>query len=276
MVKVVIVERKKKRSFMAVSERNPTLNKDAEEQVIDALLNDIDCFDSFPVRTSDIQHRFPLIRIPKSDIRRKYSLMLCNSMNSCDFRLISSFFDRFVHPAVEFQKIAVSGISQVVGRECVSHFFGGWLLLSPDKTTRLSDIQLKQSSTQEETVLVSNYHQTFTRVYSIQAADFADKYLQVHSCCEENERKKLKTIEFEEEKERTEKEKEQNIVVTPELFHVIDLYNPCALEGIVPRLAKAVPASSEGTLSLTMNAKKEIVGITLAIGILGAPTNVVS
>jgi hypothetical protein len=57
---------------------------------------------------------------------------------------------------------------------------------------------------------------------------------------------------------------------------VIDLYNPCALEGIVPRLAKAVPASSEGTLSLTMNAKKEIVGITLAIGILGAPTNVVS
>jgi hypothetical protein len=269
MVKVVIVERKKKRSFMAASERNSTLNEDAEEQLIDALLNDIDCFDSFPARTSGILHRFPLIRIPKSDIRRKYSLMLCNSMNSCDFRLISSFFDQFVHPAVEFQKIATSGIFQVVGRECVSHFFGGWLLLSPDKTTSLSDIQLKQSSTQEETVLVSHYHQTFSRVYSIQASDFADKFLQVHSCSEENERKRLETIEFEEDKERTEKEKEkgQDIVVTPELFHVIDLYNPFALEGVVPRLAEPVPATSDGTLCLKMNSKKEIVGITLTIGI---------
>ncbi len=91
-----------------------------------------------------------LPRILKNDIRRKYMLMYENVMNSFNYHLITSFFEQFFVPNVTFEKKAPANLPAcevfVEGVKPVSSFFLLALQLSPDKTTRVFDVQLKQSS----------------------------------------------------------------------------------------------------------------------------------
>ncbi len=90
-------------------------------------------------------------RILKSDIRRKLVSMYENVMNSYDYELISSYFQRFFVTDVRFEKknITTSPVKSVTileGVQPVLSFFLLLLQICPDKITRVSDIQLKRLS----------------------------------------------------------------------------------------------------------------------------------
>lgn len=93
--------------------------------------------------------RIVLPRILKNDIRRRYSMMYANVMNSYDFDLISSFFLRFMKPDLRFEKkcqIGPGPLTLVSGVDVVIKYFLVLLQGSPDKITKVSDITIKQSS----------------------------------------------------------------------------------------------------------------------------------
>ncbi len=93
----------------------------------------------------------PIPRILKSDIRRKFVFMYENVMNSYDYHLISSYFQRFFVADVRFEKkdifaTPVKYVTILEGVQPVLCYFLLLLQMCPDKITRVSEIQLKQSS----------------------------------------------------------------------------------------------------------------------------------
>ncbi len=93
----------------------------------------------------------PIPRILKSDIRRKFVSMYENVMNSYNYHLISSYFQRFFVPEVRFEKkdifsTPVKYVTILEGVQPVLCYFLLLLQMCPDKITRVSEIQLKQSS----------------------------------------------------------------------------------------------------------------------------------
>ncbi len=91
----------------------------------------------------------PIPRILKSDIRRKLVSMYENVMNSYNYHLISSYFQRFfvANSRLEKKDSFNSPVKTILeGVQPMLSFFLLLLQMSPDKITRVSDIQLKQSS----------------------------------------------------------------------------------------------------------------------------------
>ena len=99
--------------------------------------------------TASRNDRISFPRILKSDIRRRYSLMYANVMNSYDYDLISSFFCKYMKPNIRFEKrtpFLQDPITIAEGVDVVLKYFLVLLQGSPDRTLRVSEINLKQSA----------------------------------------------------------------------------------------------------------------------------------
>jgi hypothetical protein len=153
-----------------------------------------------------------LPKIIKSDIRRDYFLMFANVLNSFDFPLITSFFQRFFHVDTTLSKLSSGSsrplklsssssllsssfsssnslLSAISPSSTVSHlslmpsggphvikgidfiilYFIFLLRVGPDRVTRVSDIQLKQSSSMKDGYceLCATYEVSYTRFFEI-------------------------------------------------------------------------------------------------------------
>ncbi len=135
---------------------------------------------TIPKRSRRIRGHFaiPIPRILKSDIRRKFVSMYENVMNSYNYHLISSYFQRFFVPDVRFEKkdIFTSPLKSstiLEGVQPVLSFFLLLLQICPDKITRVSEIQLKQSSDDiDRTEVACKFNVTNTAVYQMTVPQF--------------------------------------------------------------------------------------------------------
>jgi hypothetical protein len=149
-----------------------------------------------------------LPKIMKSDIRRDYFSMFANVLNSFDVPLITSFFQHFFHADTTLSKLAPTSSSSqpsssfsflsssfstsnsiISPSSTVSHrslfpsggphvikgidfiilYFIFLLRVGPDRVTRVTDIQIKQSSAMKEGYceLYAIYEVSYTRFFEI-------------------------------------------------------------------------------------------------------------
>ncbi len=114
----------------------------------------------------------------KHDIRRQYSTMFTNVMNSADFSMWSSFFDTFFHPDLHYIQRAATNfpivyanapkqIEMYSSKHC-SQFIFNHMSAIPDMTMRLQDtkITLLTDGSKESTITLS-FEVSGTKLYVV-------------------------------------------------------------------------------------------------------------
>ena len=119
-------------------------------------------------------------RILNADIRKKFSFMFANVINSYDSHLLHAFFDKFTTSDVNYTKILNSSTINIVGNDLLSHYFIATLLLSPDKVIRLTDTNIKQRSDSREVELISEFELNFTKLYNYSPLTLIDSIKKLH------------------------------------------------------------------------------------------------
>jgi hypothetical protein len=118
----------------------------------------------------------PKVRIFKSDIRRVYSEMFANVWNSMDFRLIYGFMDSYFSRDFQHQGYSVnprlsqpttSGRTVVNGINAYATRLFLSMLLTPDTTMKIRNVQLHIGEDETELRVESHFTITATRVFEL-------------------------------------------------------------------------------------------------------------
>lgn len=109
--------------------------------------------------------------IVKSDIRRSYSTMLANVLNSGEFSLLFGFLDTFFVPGFEQAMTKQSPITMqpyqvlMTGVEAVATLWYSMINLNPDPVVGIKDTKIHMISNSACTKIVSEYTFTATSIY---------------------------------------------------------------------------------------------------------------
>jgi hypothetical protein len=211
-------------------------------------------------------------RIVKTDIRRRYSFMFANVLNSYDCNLIDSFIQRFSEPSVSFEKenmydtsVALSGTTLLSTYFCLSQ------QMSPDKVVRITDTQIKQRSDRTGSELVSNFDVSLTKIFDVHPTLIADSVLcQFQDLSLENKKKKNTVVMDSERSERSESSntssegrERKTVVIKSDLFESVDLARPHLSVMKFPRLSQPRELHVKGKLIFSLNDQKRIEKIAI-------------
>jgi hypothetical protein len=203
-------------------------------------------------------------RIVKTDIRRRYSFMFANVLNSYDCHLIDSFIQRFSEPSISFEKenmhdtsVALSGTTMLSTYFCLSQ------QMSPDKVVRITDTQIKQRSDRTGSELVSNFDVSLTKIYDVHPTLIADSVLcQFQDLSVEN-KKNSSSLIINDNNGCEGKERRTTVVIKSDLFQSVDLARPHLSVMKFPRLSQPRELHVKGKLIFSLNDQKRIEKIAI-------------
>lgn len=120
--------------------------------------------------------RCPRLRIFKNDVRRSYTCMVANALNSMDFNFIRAFFKRFAVPQIGFvmshdpcgtydAKYNSNFLCNLAGSEAIACYLGVLTYSTPDYVFSVSDTQIKVRSDCPGSVITCQYQGTGTFQY---------------------------------------------------------------------------------------------------------------
>jgi hypothetical protein len=211
-------------------------------------------------------------RIVKTDIRRRYSFMFANVLNSYDCNLIDSFIQKFSEPSVSFEKenmydtsVALSGTTLLSTYFCLSQ------QMSPDKVVRITDTQIKQRSDRTGSELVSNFDVSLTKIFDVHPTLIADSVLcQFQDLSLENKKKKNTVVIESERSGRSESSntssegrERKTVVIKSDFFESVDLARPHLSVMKFPRLSQPRELHVKGKLIFSLNDQKRIEKIAI-------------
>lgn len=135
----------------------------------------------------------PSIQLPrpvKSDIRRKYVEMYCNSLNSGDPSLFHSFFRTFAENSLVLKKRFVIETEELVnstdpirfdGVETILTYFRSNLMLSPDASLRIGKSELREATPTSGSVILYQFFASGTKLYDATAFIVMEKVCQIQA-----------------------------------------------------------------------------------------------
>lgn len=110
-------------------------------------------------------------RILKGDIRRRYAQMYANVMNSYNYDLVMSYFQRFYVPSASMTKNPVrdnpNPVTEIHGIELLTYYYLILQQSAPDKITKVCDIQLKQRSDSDDIEIICHFSASYTQLYEL-------------------------------------------------------------------------------------------------------------
>lgn len=133
--------------------------------------------------------RCPRLRIFKNDIRRSYTFMVANVLNSVDFNFIRGFFKRFAVPQISFVMshdpcgaydtlYNPNFYCNLAGSEAIGCYLGVLTYSTPDYIFSVKDTQIKVRSDCPGSVVTCHYTGTGTFQYECSLEAIATDLLQ--------------------------------------------------------------------------------------------------
>jgi len=122
--------------------------------------------------TIEFEASFPFPKIMRSDIRRSYSLMLVNVINSGELPLIYGFLDTFLVPKAK--KLSIKAINNCVDNQHgslqkgiieIATYWYYKVRLSPDTVYGLEDVKIVSKPETTGSVIVSRISMKATKIY---------------------------------------------------------------------------------------------------------------
>lgn len=126
------------------------------------------------------RRRFLPLRVFKNDIRRQYAQMYVNVLNSCDDRMINSFFETYASSCARLDKHCPS-ISPLYSSNCITIqgipqlalFWKTVVKIVPDSVCSVEEVRIITSSASDECFIVCTFHSSFTNCYLMSALTVA-------------------------------------------------------------------------------------------------------
>ena len=160
MKAVFVDSRGDKEDFEAFLDKIVEMEKVGDERVFENIRSFNQAYDrKINIETnapnSNISRIVKIPKIPRSDIRRKYPLMLLNTLNSMDSNLLRKFFFTFAHPQTILRRqvmsphhpsMEASSVS-FYGQEEIFYFLFMLQLFGPDRVIQLETCSITTRST---------------------------------------------------------------------------------------------------------------------------------
>jgi hypothetical protein len=217
-----------------------------------------------------------LPRILVADIRRRYTFMFANVLNSYDCNLIDSFIQRFTIPSVALEKESFCASISLIGKTLLSTYLSLSLQTSPDKILRITETQIKQRSDRSGSELISSFDLNFTKIFEVHPGIIAESVVSQFKELSLGESVRVEEREDGESKLVVKKNENETIInnnnnnssssssfsssssSSSDLFQSIDRARPHLSVMKFPRLPQPYQFHVQGKLIFSLNNQKRI------------------
>lgn len=216
--------------------------------------------------------------VSPTDVRRNYTTMLSNVLNSSDADLIHSFWTHFGTPQIRLKKThrmdQVMELPKVISYHGLAGIVAYWsamMQLLPDHTVHFDDAKIHTRIDSPNSVITASYTSKCTIIYDILPPDLASHYLKTN-------RRRVANINHEfaesyenngEQPEKKGKKSTKGFPPSAPLQHFI------SKSGALPKLLETpISVIVDGRATLYLNGMKQIIGFDISAKLKPAPSEI--
>lgn len=208
-------------------------------------------------------------RVPETDVRHKYPLMLANVLNTSDLTLLDSFWNQFSGANIRLRKTILKSENEITpivhsfqGLSGIVAYCSAQLQLLPDHITQLSNAQIHTRSDIHGSIISTKYCAKYHQIYELSETELTSLYLKTNRRCVNSVNRMIiqnKAVDGAIlSKKKIRKTSKSNFPPTQPLQNYIHRM------GCLPKLLpQPFAVSLSGRFTLYLNAMKQIVGVDI-------------